>query len=280
MAAKVPNSARAIVTGFLNQYGLGGLAGWAWNVYRQNGGGNLGIQAITNELPNQDIFQQRFPNYVKLAEKGFSLNQQISYQQNARELFHNAGLPDGFYDSPAELSQFMLHGVSANELGNRIQLASQASISMAPDVRSQLTDMFGMQPGHLTAFFLDPDTALPLIQKEFTAAQIGSESTRAGVGQLSAGQATGLAELGVTDAQAQSGFQKLGLEQGLFQQQTTGEQAIGLDQQLAAQFGGQGSTAAELAFQQRAAQRKAAFNEDTGFSAQQGGIGGLKATVQ
>src|SRR5207248_3202290 len=106
--------------------------------------------------------------------------------------------------------------------------------------------------------------------QKFTAAQIGAEAGRTGYGAVNRDTALGLAQLGVTDAQAAAGFNKLGHEAGLFQAQVQGEEAIGQDTQLSAQFAN--NATAQLAFEQRAAQRKAAFAENTGFGVTQTGV--------
>lgn len=271
----VPNSARAIVTQFLNTYGLGTLANWAWKIYTSAGGGSTGIEAITAELPNTKEFQARFPAYAPLAKAGraMTVQQMLSYETTARQIFKANGIPGGFYDTPAQLAKFMENDVSTSELETRVKDAQQAVIAAPQDVRNQLQTLYGIDHGHLTAFFLDPTKAEPIIAQKYTAAQIAAESGRAGVGQLNVGQAEGLAHLGVTDAQAAQGFGNLGTQAGLFEAQTQGEQTVGLDTELAAQFGG--DAAAQLAFKQRAAARVAQFNANSGFGVGQSGVGGL-----
>jgi len=132
--------------------------------------------------------------------------------------------------------------------------------------------------GSLTAYFLDPKKALPAIQQQFTASQIAADSNRAGVGQLTAGQATHLAQLGVSDAQAQQTFGTLGQEQGLFQSQVAGEDQIGLETQLSAAF--DNSSAAQLRIRRRQEARLADFQGQAGFGATNKGIGGLGTADQ
>lgn len=269
------NTIESIINDYLDQYGLGKLGSWALNIYVKAGGGTTGMDAITAQLPTTEVFKARFPAYEELRKEGraMSINEMLSYEQTARQIFKANGIPGGFYDTPQELAKFMLNDVSTTELETRVKDAQQAVISSPADVRQQLNTLFGVDPGHLTAFFLDPTKAEPIIAQRFTAAQIAAESGRAGVGQLTAHQAVGLARFGVTDAQAQSGFQQLGLEKGLFQQQVAGEGAVPLQEQLAAQF--EGDTAAQLAFKTRQAQRLADFQGNAGFAQTSTGVGGL-----
>jgi hypothetical protein len=275
MAAVNP-SAKATIKAFLDQYGLGSLADWAWGVFTGAGGDlSTGIATITAELPDQKAFQVRFPAYQQLAKegRGMSVQDMLNYETQARQILHQNGIPQGFYDSPDELAKFMLNDVSVSELQARVQDAQKAMISAPQDVRNQLHTLYGIDQGHLTAFFLDPTKAEPILAQKYTAAQIAAQASRAGVGQLNTTQAEHLAQLGVTDSQAQTGFGQLGQQQGLFQAQTQGEQTIGLNEQLAGTFGGDAQAA--LAFQQRQAQRKAQFGENSGFGVGQGGVSGL-----
>lgn len=273
--ATLPASAKAIVQQTLDQYGLGSLINWAWGLYTSSGGGQSGTDAITAELPNQAAFKTRFPAYETLAKEGraMTVSQMINYEQTARQIFQANGIPGGFYDTPDQLAKFMLSDVSTTELESRVQDAQKATLDAPQDVRDQLSRMYGIGTGAITAHFLDPTVAEPLLQQQFTASQIAAEAQRTGFGQINKGVAENLTQLGVTDSTAQSGFNKLGTEQGLFQQQTAGEQAIGQPEQIAAQFAG--NAQAQQAFLTRQATRVSQFNEDTAVKAGTKGFGGL-----
>ena len=271
-------SAMAQIHSLLDQFGLGSLANWAWSRYKELGGGSAALSTISVEMTQQPAFNQRFPAYKPLAEQGEAMSpaEMLSYEQTAKQVFQQAGLPSGFYDTPQELANFMVNHVSTSELQSRVQLAQQAATTAPPDVRQQLQTLYGLDLGHLTAYYLNPTKALPVIQQQFTAAQIGAQATRTGVGQLTAAQATHLAQIGVTDAQAAAGFGKLGQEQGLFQQQVTGETGIDLSTQLAAEF--DNSAAANLRILRAQQARTAAFQGNAGEQLQAQGVGGLGRT--
>lgn len=270
--------AQEYVNSFLASMGLQSLGSWAWDRFKALGGGQSAFTQISQEMVDQPAFQKRFPAYEALAAAGEAMSpaEMISYEQTAKQIFHNAGIPQGFYDTPDELAQFMVNNVSATELKSRVDLAASAVTTAPQDVRDQLQTLYGLSAGALTAYYLNPDKALPVIQQQFTAAQIGAEGTRTGVGQITAAQADHLAAIGVTDATAQAGFGKLGDEQGLFQQQVTGEQPIGLDTQLAAQFDNSAAAKMRILKQQQA--RTADFQGNSGENLGQGGVGGLGKT--
>lgn len=255
------------------------LATWAWQQYTQIGGSiSDALPIIQTEVYNQPSFQARFPAYKPLAAQGDapSVASMLSYEDTAKQYFEAAGLPKGFYDTPDQLAPLMVSHVGLPELQSRVQLAQQAATTAPPDVIQQLKSLYGLDQGHLTAYYLNPDKALPLLQAQFAGAQIGAEATRTGVGQLSADQANHLAAIGVTDAQAAQGFGQLGTEQGLFQQQVQGEAGIDLNTQIAATF--DNSAAAQLRIQRAQQARLAAFQGNAGEQLGSTGVGGLGRT--
>ena len=127
-----------------------------------------------------------------------------------------------------------------------------------------------LNQGALTAYFINPTKAIPLLQQQFTAAQIAAEGTRTGVGQLSLTQATTLAQQGVTDSQAAQGFGTLAQQQGLFQAQAKGEAPIDLNTQIAAQF--DNSAAAQLRIRRAQESRLADFQGRAGENVTSQGV--------
>ena len=211
----------------------------------------------------------------ELAAEGEAMSpaEMVSYEETAKQVFHAAGIPEGFYDTPDELAQFMVNHVSTSELQSRVQLAQSAALTAPPDVTAQLKQLYGLNQGALTAYFINPTKALPLLQQQFTAAQIAAEGTRTGVGQLSLTQATTLAQQGVTDSQAAQGFGTLAQQQGLFQAQAKGEAPIDLNTQIAAQF--DNSAAAQLRIRRAQESRLADFQGNAGENVTSQGVGGL-----
>lgn len=266
-------SAQAIIMGFLNQYGLGSLAAWAWKQYLALGGGPDAITQIQFELPDQPAFKARFPAYAKLAKEGHALSpgDMIALEQSYAQALHGAGLPAGFYDHPNDFAAFMLNDVSPSEVAQRAQLAASLVLG-DPEARRQ-ADEFGFGTGHQIAWALDPTRALPLIQQQVLAAQDAAAAKTTGFGQLTREQAVGLGQQGVSVDQARQGFSQLATQAGLFQG-TLGEgSSIGADEQIGAAF--RGNAHAQLRIQLRQQQRRADFAGSGGFAPQTGGVAGL-----
>ncbi len=277
-ATPLPSSAKDVVKQFLDQYGLGGLTNWAWEQYTGAGGGSVGLQVVQQELPSTPQFKSRFPAYDKLAKEGRAMSpaEMVAYENTAKQMFHAAGLPAGFYDTPDDLAKFMVNDVSVAELEQRVQTAQKATFNTSPETRQFLAQNYGVDSGHLTAYWLDPTVAQPLLENRFAAAQIAGQAATTGYGTLGKSAAEQLASQGVTDQQAQEGFSQLGKEQGLFQAQVSGEDVIDSGAQLAAQFGGNAN--AQRRIEQRAAGRKAQFAGASGFGTSQQGVTGLGST--
>jgi hypothetical protein len=230
-------SALATLTAALNGYGLGSMASWAWN---EIVAGKTQDQILL-DLQQTPQFQQRFPAIAQRQKDGLpalSPADYVNYESQATQLMRAAGLPSGFWDSPSDFTHLISSDVSINELQQRLNMATTAAYQVPADVRATLARDYGVGTGQLAAFFLDDKTALPLIQRDFTAAQIGGAAYRTGYGSTKT-EDEQLTDLGVNPGQAQQGFTQLTQQRQLFSslpgQTTTG---ISRDQQLQATFAG------------------------------------------
>lgn len=262
--------AQAQIMDTLNQYGLGSLSGFVWNELVNGRSGN----EILQDVRATPEFGQRFPAIAQRQAAGLppiSPGDYVAYENAATQAMRNAGLPAGFYDSRDDFTGFLTNDVSLKELNERIDMARQAASDMPPEAVASLRSQFGLGQGDLAAYFLDPQRAEPILTRNLAAATLSGTASRTGWGQLTADQATRLAQQGVSADQARTGFDQLGLEQQLFNPLPghAGEQQIGADQQLAAQFSGDASV--QLAIEQRRQQRLADFNDSSAFAASKAG---------
>ena len=275
--APTDESASAYLKSLLDQYGLGSEADWA----NQELIAGHSPEMILQELYQRPAFKARFPSIDARRRAGLnpmSVAEIISWERQARDLLHAAGLPPGFYDSQDALQDFIGKGVSISELSNRIQLAAQDYFNADPTVTAQLDQLYGLTPGHHIAFFLDPTTALPLIERDFTAAQLSAAAIHSSFGGLSRTEAEGLVGLGTNPDQALRGFSQLAQSAPLFTP-LPGEpaDAITRAQQIAATFYQDAS--ALTAIQRRQMLRLAPYQASTQFAASQGGVVGLGSNV-
>jgi putative NIF3 family GTP cyclohydrolase 1 type 2 len=98
---------------------------------------------------------------------------------------------------------------------DRAILAAADSLTAPDDLRQQLKDYYGVDPDEaLKAYYLDPDIALPLLQKQSAAARIGVQATRQGLQGVGKDLAEELQGIGVSEDQAKQGFATTAYQKG------------------------------------------------------------------
>lgn len=250
------SSAKAIIDGALGQYGLSTLSSWAWAKWQAG----ESIDQIMLELRATPEYKARFPAMETLAQRGQAISeaQYINYEQSASAIFKAAGLPANFYDQPSDFASFLTNNVALPELQSRVQAYQAAAFSAPQAVRDELQNLYGVTPGELTAFFIDPEKALPLVQQRYAAAQAAGYSDISGFGGLTQSQAEMVGNLGLTESQLSSQFGNLATLNPLFTGlQGTTETNIGKDVALGAAF--QNNAVDTAAVEARKAQRLAEF---------------------
>lgn len=264
--------ALALIRNTFAQYGLpDSLADWAWGEIVA-GKGNAEIMLDLRQRPE---FKAEFPEIEARQKAGLSAlspGDIISYRANVRQMMRAAGLPEGFYDSKEDFTKFIVGDVSAKELGDRINLAAQAAYQAPQEFRDSLAE-WGVNLGDMTSFWLNPDVAQPLLERKFAAAQLAGAAKRSGFGSLAEGEATNLAQIGITEDQAQSGFGKLADSRELFTPLDVGEDAIGRQEQIDAVFGGNSTNVRRI--EQRRRRRQATYEAGGQYAAGNRGITGL-----
>lgn len=267
-------NARDIINGLLEQYGLSGLGDWAW---QQILDGHTDTR-ILQDLRETDQYKQRFQGMTLRREAGLNAmteGEYIAYENSARQMMRAAGLPSDFYDSPEDFARFIGDDVSVAELNQRVSEGYAAAAQAPAEVRAELKRLYGIDEGQLAAYFLDPDRALPLIQRQFSASQISGAAQRSLYGPLGIAEAERLSSLGITEREAQQGFGQLAQSKELFGPMIgTDETAIGREQQQAAVFAGDAE--AQAAIEKRAKERVSAGSGAQSFALGQGGVSALQ----
>jgi hypothetical protein len=256
----------------LADYGLSGLADWAWKQILADSS----EATIMLDLQDQPAFKQRF-RAIDLRRKAglpaISPAEVIAYETQARTLMRAAGLPKGFYDKPDDFTDFLVKDVGLPELQNRIGLAEQAVFNTDPVLRAERA-RFGITTGEEVAMALDAKTAFPLLRKRYASAGLSAVGVRSGYGALGKSEAEHLFDLGITEEQAGQGFDFLTRNQEIFQGLPgMGEDAIDRATGLSAVF--EGSAPARETLERRARQRRAVFEAGGAFSPSAEGVAGL-----
>jgi hypothetical protein len=206
---------------------------------------------VTLRLQETPEYKQRFSANEARRKTGLPVLSPAEYlnlEQGYRQVARTAGLPEGFYDSIDDFSNFITNDVSPVEFQERVDIASNAIMNSDPFYTDSLRRMYGLDTGEMIAYALDPQRALPSLTKVARAVEFGTAAARQGF-TPSVSVAEQYAGMGVTRQQAEQGFQAISQVlpeterlQNVFGRQTPGQ--YGLEEAASEVFGGPMSTEA------------------------------------
>ncbi len=212
------------------EYGLNSLYGEIEKYAKQD----LNDAAIYLKLRETQAYKDRFPAMQALSSKGRGITEReyISFERDATRLERTYGLPEGMLGKEA-VTTLLTNEVDAAELQERVVMAANATQTVPQAMRSQFTEFYGVGQGGLTAYFLDPEKAKPLLERQYAAATIAGQGEMQGV-DTSRQIAEDLYEQGVNQEQARQGFGQVAKDRAL----TTGKnQTVTQDQLIRGTFG-------------------------------------------
>jgi hypothetical protein len=271
-------NARNTIKAVLATYGLGELSDFLYDVYARQEVDINNPDALIFAIREQDAYKKRFAANAARAKKGLAELDPGSYielENSYRRLMQSNGLPTGFYDQTEDFTRLLEGDVSASELQDRIQNGFRAVQDADPEVKRQMQELYGVGEAGLAAYFLDPERAAPILTRQAEAAKIAARAKEQGRIQLLSGTAEEIAARGITAQEAEAGFTKLGLEEGLYTEMF-GEQALTQQEKVGAALGYDVAGQTKLA--QRKQQRKSAFQGGGGFAKTTGQTSGTTQT--
>lgn len=258
------------LTGLLSEWGLEGLTDWVWQQLQD---GNVDI--LPTLIRQTDQYKQRFKGLEERRAKGLNVMSEAEYlslENNYRYIIKQYGVPSGFYDSRDFMAELIAKDVSPNEFNARLKGYADAAFNAPKETRDELRRLYGVTEGELTAFFIDPNTALPLIEQRYKAAGVGGASERGGFGQLSLSTNERLAQLGASGNDVGQ-FQQLARSGELFGELNSFNERMTNDQAALATFGGDAAGAETL--KRRAEGRVAAYAGGGSFAESNKGAFGI-----
>lgn len=262
----------ALIKGLLAEYGLEELSEFVRGMIVK-GAGKAEIELA---LRGTDQFKKRFRAIEARRQAGknaLTPGEIINYENQARAMLREAALPEGFYDTPDDFADYLINDVSIAELGERIAARQRDVFAIPAEARSEFRRLYNLGEGDLTAYFLDPTKALPVLKRRQEAGIRSGAAIRAGFGSLNTTEAERLVDLGVSEGQAQQGFGTLMESRELFTPIDLGEDVITREEQVEATFSD--NAAARQRIQRRQRRRQATFQSGGSFTASQGGLVGL-----
>lgn len=232
--------ARQTILRVLGDYGLDSLGDYIYNEIIVKETVNIDDpNAVIYAIRERPEYQQRFSANAARLKKGLAELDPASYvalENEYRQTLQANGLPANFYDQTDDFRALIEGDVSPAELNERVQLGYRAVADADPEVVRQMRTLYGVNEGELAAYFLDPTRAAPLLTRQARAANIAARGREQAGIQLAGTLAEDLARRGITEAEAQRGFQEIGAL-GELRQTFAGEQALTEEQLVGAQFG-------------------------------------------
>ena len=264
-------SAKANLDGFLSQYGLDSLGDFVWQEYLNN----IPIEQIMLDIRGRDEYKQRFPGMQTLMEKGHAMSEAeyIAYEKQVAGFARAVGMPAEMFDQPEDFKDLFENELSVQEVSQRIEDWVNFADTAPEANKLELQRLYGIGTADIAAYFMNPDKALPLLEKQANAALTGVSSIASGYGELGQGEAEYIAGLGYKPEQTREGFGNLVNQRELFNPLDQGEDVIGREQQLQAMFGA--NATAQQAIERRASRRAAQFQQGGGFIEGKEGFAGV-----
>lgn len=209
-------SAKANLQSFLDQYGLRSLGDYVWKEFLNN----IPIEQIMLDIRARPEYEARFPAMKTLGEKGHAMSEgeYIAYEKTALGMMRDAGMPPDFYNSPDDFARLLTAEVSIAELQSRIQEQYNRVANTDPAIRDWFAEKFGAAgDSALAAIYLDPELALPALEKMTSTAVFGGIGRQYGI-DVGLQLGTEAANIGLNEGQAHQGFEQVAayspLEQG------------------------------------------------------------------
>lgn len=193
----------------LDQFGLGGLAN-SLLTYIQQGYSSDGLAYLLAQTPE---YKQRFSGNAVRVKNGLpalSPSEYIATEAAYRQVLAAANLPKSFYDQPSDYANLIGSDISPDELKTRADHAFKYTQMTDPSVRNALKTYYGIDDQHIAAYFLDPNKAQNLLDKQALAAEIGGAAAQQGL-NVDKAKAESYYDLGVSADQARTGAQNAAL---------------------------------------------------------------------
>lgn len=202
--------AYAALQSLFTSYGLGSLAGKIYDYIKQ---GN-GADTISLLLQDTKEYKQRFAANEARAKAGLpvlSPGDYLATEESYRQILQDTGMPKGMYDNPADFQKWIAGDVSPTELKSRVDTASAMVTQFNPSAVQALDQLYGIDSSHLLAYAFDRNIAVPVLQKQAAAAQIGGEALMRGLSVDRTRMENYVTE-GLSQSQAAAGFQQVAEE--------------------------------------------------------------------
>ena len=193
MRASQEQSAYGTVTSYLNAWNLMNLAPMAMQLITDPGN-HLNADEVMQQIRNSPEYNARFPGLNDMRKSGRIISEQdySNYENDIVQQGQFYGLPQGFL-TPDRMGEMIKNGIYGSNLKARLDAGYAAAMTAPAETRNLLKEYFGVDTGHLAAYYIDPSHTSEILTKNWQAAQIGGAAIKSGWGDPGKGIATELA---------------------------------------------------------------------------------------
>ena len=234
------------------------------------------LDAVWAKVRQTQVYADRFPAMQSLADAGQAITEgtYVALERQYKDILSMYGMPETFYDEPADYAVFMEGSVSPQQLSQRVGLAAEAAFSVSDEVRQKLSDYYNITTEDLTAYYLDPERATNIFEERerFGTARIGGIAVETGAGAIDLQTAERLQAAGVTETTARQGFQAVAAST-LAEETASEEEDITTGEIISGEFGL--DIEARRKTEERRQRRQAAFAQTGGPAMTAAGFTGL-----
>ena len=143
-------------------------------------------QDYNNAFPGLEKYNNS-PSAVRLSE-----SQYMAYAQKVMDVATQYGAP---MPNNSQIGELLNHNVSPLEYQQRVTDIYAAVSNADPNVKRLLQEEYGIGPGKLMHYFMDPKNALQTMQRQVAGAEIQDYAQRVGLKNLGEGEAQQLAQM-------------------------------------------------------------------------------------
>lgn len=135
-------------------------------------------EAVKKWIRSTPAYAKRFAGNVAREKSGLPKLEEVVYiaQERAYRKQLQGLVPKSFYDNYRDFQRFIVADIDPTEVGQRARMAYDLSQKTNPEYRKALKDFYGIGDKEITAYFLDPKKALPLLQSRQSTIEIGGEA--------------------------------------------------------------------------------------------------------
>ena len=210
----------AAITALLHSYGIGDLADSVVAAVKKGytpDTVSLIMQDPTSSDPLALAYQKRFPANQILFKSGkpvLSPAQYLNQEQAYSTVLQAHGLSQ--YDTSNSVTDWISKSVSPTEVNDRVTLGVDRVLNGDQNTKDALAKFYpSLNTSDIVAAVLDPNQGLPDLQRKITTAEIGGAAAAqnlesSAIADKNTMGAQALADLGVTKAQAQTGYGNIG----------------------------------------------------------------------